>query len=385
MKRRRITRWEIVALTFSCALPAAAQTAASAPAPTAPLPLSPVILAENPDVVQRFAVDPQMTRSMVDRAILKLTSASDLGTAWTRLGVTPDDIVGIKITTAGGPALSTHRPIIQAVCDGLQAAGVPVSHIIIWDKLGDGMVRAGFAPVDASDTHVGIASVFPGTGYDPTIYYKNELVGTLMWGDFEFIQHGDGLSDAARDAVANRPYGGADATFTDSLDGSAELQSSNKSYYANLMTRICTKIINIPVLTDNSYIGIDGCLGSLALASVDNNRRFQGDPTYGDPAICEILSRDFVRHKVILHILDALVAEYAGGPLFNPQFTESIGAIYVSRDPVAIDSLVLPRLERWRRLNRIDPIGHTASHVHDAAVYNLGTDDPGRIQRIRIE
>ena len=153
------------------------------------------------------------------------------------------------------------------------------------------------------------------------------------------------------------------------------------------MTTLCTKIINVPVLTDNSYIGINGCLGSLALACVDNNRRFQGDPTYGDPAICEILSNDYIRRKVVVHILDALIAEYAGGPRFDPQFTRSIGAIYVSRDPVAIDALVLKRLEAWRvadREGKIDPIGKSASHVHSAASYNLGTDDPSRIQLVRL-
>ena len=171
----------------------------------------------------------------------------------------------------------------------------------------------------------------------------------------------------------------------DSLGGgSAVPQTSNLSYYANLVTHICTKIVNVPVLTDNAPIGINGCLGSLALACVDNNRRFQGDPTYGDPAICEILDKDFMRRKVVVNILDALIAEYAGGPFFNPQFTQSIGAIYVSRDPVAVDSLVLRRIEAWRKRAHIDPLGKTASHVADAANYNLGTNDPRRIQLIHV-
>jgi hypothetical protein len=170
----------------------------------------------------------------------------------------------------------------------------------------------------------------------------------------------------------------------DALDGTAGVQTSNKSFYANLITRLCTKIVNVPVLTDNSYIGLNGCLGSLALGCVDNDRRFQGSPTYGDPAVCEILDQPFIRHKVVLHVLDAMVAEYAGGPAFDPQFTKSIGAIYVSRDPVAIDSLVLPRVEAWRKQARIDPIGKMASHIHTAAeLYHLGTDDPSRIQLIR--
>ena len=361
--------------------------AQSPAAPPAPLPLSPVIWTENPDVVQRFAVNSEAVREMVDNAVLKLTSAQEIGAARKRLGITPQDVVGIKITTMGGPLLSTHRPIVQAICDGLQAAGLSPSHIIIWDKFADDMRRAGYMPTAGDENHVGIAAIFPGTGYDPNVVYKNELIGTLIWGDFDFIRndsHADLFADA-RDAVNNdKTYGNGNLT-SDLLNGGSTIpQTSNHSYYARLVTRICTKIINVPVLTDNPSIGINGCLGSLALGCVDNNRRFQGDPTYGDPAICEILNQDFIRHKVVIHILDALVAEYAGGPQFDPQFTQSIGAIYVSRDPVAIDSRVLPRLEAWRRQGHIDPIGKMASHVKTAALNNLGTDDPERIQLIKL-
>jgi hypothetical protein len=366
--------------------PALRGQADPAAAALAPVTLSPVIQTENPDVVQRFAVNAGMARSMVDRAILKLTSASDLGTAWTRLGITPQDIVGIKITTMGGPLLSSHWAVVEAICDGLRQAGLPASHIIIWDKFGDDMTPAGYRPMRATEDRPGIASVFPGTGYDPTTFYKNDLIGTLIWGDSEFITRDPeaDLIDTARAAVANRGYGGGAAGDLGDGTTSGGLQTSLKSYYANLVTRICTKIINVPVLTDNAYVGINGCLASLALGCVDNNRRFQGEPSFGDPAICEILDKDFIRRKVILHVLDALVAEYAGGPVFNPQFTESIGALYVSRDPVAIDSIVLPRLERWRRLNHIDPIGKRASHIQDAAFHHLGTDDPSRIQLIKL-
>ena len=362
------------------------------PTPPPPRTLSPVIWTENPDVVQRFGVNGPMVRLMVNAALLKLTSAPDLGTAWKRLGITPQDVVGIKITTAGGSGLSTHRPVIQAICDGLVAAGVSPAHIIIWDKDASDMYSAGYIPTSATDSHVGIAAVFPGTGYDPDAVYKTEIQGTLIWGDSEFISHDDDILQAANQVVKNKGYdnngnsvslpGGDDPLLAASLP-----QTSNRSHFARLVTTLCTKIINVPVLTDNPAIGLNGCLGSLALACIDNNRRFQGDPTYGDPAICEILSTDYLRRKVVIHILDALVSQYAGGPRFDPVCTKSIGAIYVSRDPVAIDSLVLQRLEQWRaadKQGRIDPIGKTAGHVHDAATYNLGTDDPSRIQLVRL-
>jgi hypothetical protein len=374
---------------------------ANAPAAPAPPPppaaaaepsLSPVILTEDASVVQRFSVNPDAVRQMVNSSLLKLTSANDLATAWTRLGITPADTVGIKITTMGGPALSSHRPIVQAICDGLQAAGVSSSHIIIWDKYAEDMRSAGYAPVSADNEHVRIAAVFPGTGYDPTNVYKNGILGTLIWGDYEFIRNDADANDdiivSARDAV-NKDKIFANPSGSDASDslltGSSIPQTSDRSYYAWLVTQSCTKIINVPVLTDNSYIGLNGCLGSLALACIDNNRRFQGDPTYGDPAICEILDKDFIRRKVVVHILDALIAEYAGGPRFDPQFTQSIGAIYMSRDPVAIDSLVLKRIEKWRKQGGIDAIGKMAGHVHSAALFNLGTDDPRRIQLVRMQ
>ncbi|HEY0257060.1 MAG TPA: DUF362 domain-containing protein [Candidatus Methylacidiphilales bacterium] len=362
----------------------------NAPAtPPPPRTLSPVIWTEHPEVVQRFNVDGPMAREMMNDALLKLTSASDLGTAWTRLGITPQDIVGIKITTMGGPVLSTHHSLVQAICDGLQAAGVPPDHIIIWDKDASDMASAGYAPQPATDSHVGIASIFPGTGYDPAEIYKADMLGTLIWGDSEFVIHDDDLAAEATQVVRNKGYGdnGARVASDDTLIGSTAPQTSNLSHFARLVTTMCTKIINVPVLTDNPYIGLSGCLGSLALASVDNNRRFQGDPTYGDPAICEILSNPLLRRKVVVHILDGLVSQYAGGPRFDPVFTKSIGAIYVSRDPVAIDALVLQRLEKWRaadRQGKVDPIGKTASHIHTAATYNLGTDDPARIQLLKL-
>jgi hypothetical protein len=388
--------FQLIALAAGAFWAGAASRAQDAPPAAAPEPpsLSPVIWSENPDVVQRFEVtDTERVREMVDRCLLKLTSAPDIGTAWTRLGITPADVVGIKITTTGGQVLSTHRPIIQAICEGLQAAGVPPSRIIVWDKEAANMRAAGYPPVDPTDSSVGIASVFPGTGYDPDVVYKNGVIGNLIWGDSEFVRHDDDLEQAAMEAVKKKGFTGNDSasnfnTDDDPLDGMSSIpQSSDRSHYARLMTSICTKIINVPVLTDNSAIGINGCLGSLAMGMVDNNRRFENDPTYGDPAICEILGKDFVRRKVVVHILDALISQYAGGPRFDPQFTKSIGGIYVSRDPVAIDSLVLKRLESWRAADkdgRIDLIGKTASHVHSAASYNLGTDDPGRIQLVRV-
>ena len=324
------------------------------------LALSPVILEERPEAVQDYTVDPQQVRQMVNRALLTLTSATDIGMAWRRLGITPQDTVGIKITTAGGPALSTHRALVRAICDGLQAAGLPPGQVIIWDKFQNKMAPAGYALRDAATGQPAIESIVPANNYDPNVFYRSGLAGRLIWGDYQFNQAPDDSDDFDADRTASR------------------------SYYTKFVTQICTKIINVPVLNDNELFGIDGCLSSLALGSVDNNRRFQGAPSYGNPAIDEIFDRDFIRHKVVVHILDALVAQCAGGPAFNPQFCQPLGALYVGRDPVAIDSLALPRIEYMRRQVNVPTVGNTSTYVTSAAVLGLGTTDRRRIQFLRV-
>jgi len=328
---------------------------------TAPaLSLSPVILAERPGAVQEFTVDAQQARQMVNGALLALTSASDIGTAWTRLGITPQDVVGIRISTAGGSALCSHHAVVQAICDGLQAAGVSPSQIIIWDKFQNKMALAGYPLQAATGRQAAVQSIVPSNSYDPDVFYRNGIIGNLIWGDYQFS------------ASLNSFNSDSDEMLT-------------RSYYAKFVTKTCTKLVNVPVLSCNEYFGLDGCISGMALGSTDNNRRIQGPPTYGDPSIDEIFNQPFIRRKVVVHILDALVAQCAGGPAFNPQFCQSLGAIYVGRDPVAIDSLALPRIEQMRRDTNVPTARNLSTYITSAAVLGLGTTDRRRIQLLRLQ
>ena len=328
---------------------------------TAPqLSLSPVILAERPGAVQEFTVDAQQARQMVNRALLTLTSAPDIGTAWTRLGITPQDVVGIKISTAGGTALCSHHAVVQAICEGLQAAGIPPSQIIIWDKFQSKMALAGYPLQAATDRQPSVQSILPANNYDPDVFYRNGIVGNLIWGDYQFSASINSFNFDSNEVLT-------------------------RSYYTKLVTKTCTKLINVPVLSCNEYFGLDGCISGMALGSTDNNRRIQGPPTYGDPSIDEIFNQPFIRRKVVVHILDALVAQCAGGPAFNPQFCQSLGAIYVGRDPVAIDSLALPRIEKMRRDTNVPTARNLSTYITSAAVLGLGTTDRRRIQLLRLQ
>jgi hypothetical protein len=348
-----------MAITWAGAIDSSSATPAAPQRNNAHLALSPVVICERPDVIQGYNVDAAQVKQMVNHALMVLASASDVGTAWTRLGITPQDTVGIKISTAGGKYFSTHQAVVKAICDGLQAAGVPSSQIIIWDKFQDKMAAAGYPVRAAGNGQVAIQSMVPSNAYDPSVFYKDGVIGNLIWGDYMFNQMID----------------------SDFYDSSPVI---TRSYYAKYLTQTCTKIVNVPVLNYNEMYGIDGCMTSLALGATDNNRRFIGAPTYGDPSIDMIYDQRFIRRKVVVQILDALVGQCAGGPTFNPLFCQSFGAIYVGRDPVAIDSLALPRLDRMRRNINVPSVGNTSTYLTSASVLGLGTTDRHRIQFLRV-
>ena len=52
-----------------------------------------------------------------------------------------------------------------------------------------------------------------------------------------------------------------------------------------------------------------------------------------------------VRGKLVLNVMDGLIAGYAGGLGFKPRFSWNYGALYFSTDPVAIDSLCVDVLD----------------------------------------
>ncbi len=346
---------------------------------------SPVVIVERSEVVHNFTVDGASVRTMFRDALLQYTKQTSVKTAWTKgIGITPQDIVGIKISASGGPVMSSRKPLVAAIAESLAEAGVPAYQIVVWDKLEDELRESEYFPRPEGAPYR-VRSVIPETGFDEHVFYVNEVLGRLIWGDLAFqgIKPGRGQAQQAqkhgeKQSVAQMYGRGVSA-------GSLENQVSNKSYYAQLVTKICTKIINVPVCIDNSGVGFNGSLASLALGMVDNTRRFEGEGgNWGDPAIAEILDRPFVRSKVVLHVMDALIAQYAGGPDFSPEYTYPLGAIYLSKDPVAIDSLLARRVDSWRAGAHIPVLKPMLQYMQTAVEYGLGTADPKNILLIPL-
>jgi hypothetical protein len=130
----------LVWLTGFC-LPAA--QAASPFSSTSRGPRALVVTTHDPGATDAFRPDPQRIRVMVDRAITKLTNKATVPEAWRSL-VATQDVVGLKVFSAPGPNSGTRPAVVEAVVEGLLAAGLPPQHIIVWDRQLSDLRLAGF-------------------------------------------------------------------------------------------------------------------------------------------------------------------------------------------------------------------------------------------------
>src|SRR5947199_6035312 len=127
-----------VAFVFLCAISSGVgQTQQPASTPSV------VYAIHNPDAIKDYEANPRVVREMVNRLVLAVTGQSDIAKAWASL-VSPNDTVGIKICAAGGELFTTHHAIVNAIVDGLAAAGHPRSGIIVWDRSLGGIKEAGY-------------------------------------------------------------------------------------------------------------------------------------------------------------------------------------------------------------------------------------------------
>ena len=337
-----------VALVIFCAI---SSGLAQAPQPASTPSI--VYAVHNPDSIKDYVANPRVVREMVNRLVLAVTGQSDVGKAWASL-VSPNDRVGIKICAAGGELFTTHHSIVNAIVDGLAAAGHPRSGIIVWDRSLGGIKEAGYRP--GADGYQ-LKAVAPREGYDAKAVVSAPLVGKLVWGDFEYT--GD---------LGKMPlFADADAT-------------SNVSHFSKIISSEVDKVINVPVMSVSETNGIAGCIYNMTIPNIDNWRRFAQGSRFGAESLAEIYANPLIAKKVVFNLMDGLIAQYAGGPQPQPNYAIHNATLYASRDPVALDAVALKRLEEWRKRGSLRPVGPVAGYIDFASDLGLGNSAANKIE-----
>ena len=102
-------------------------------------------------------------------------------------------------------------------------------------------------------------------------------------------------------------------------------------------------------------------------------------------ALPEIDALPLIGDRVVLHVTDALLAQYrgrAGRAICNsPQVRNEL---WFGHDPVALDTLALKELMLQRRLLNAPPMPTNFGIYTNAVLLQLGVNDPARIQVERI-
>ncbi|MGI9086156.1 MAG: DUF362 domain-containing protein [Chthoniobacterales bacterium] len=306
----------------------------------------------NPEAISQYQVNAPVVRAMVDRLVMAVTNRLTVASAWASL-VAPTDKIGIKISAAGGQLFTTHRAIVEAVVDGLVAAGHARSSIIVWDRQLAGIKDAGYRP---GAEGFQLLAIEPREGYDAKATFTAPVLGKLIWGDLDYIpRHGE------------------------SPLGSENANTSNVSHFAKILAHQVTKIINLPVMSDSGATGLAGCIHNVTLPNIDNWRRFTQFGNTSAYAMAELYADPMIRPKVVLNLMDGLLVSYADGPESHPNFAVHQGRLLASKDPVAIDALALQTIEPLRAQAKLPPIGELAAHVSLAGQMGIGNAEPARI------
>jgi hypothetical protein len=315
-------------------------------------PVARVVVVQGENLLDAYLPDDERVAIAFNLGLTRFTDTTNVSAAWRSL-VTTNDTIGLKVFSTPGPLTGSRPAVVAAIVRGLLAAGIHGDRIIIWDKHTADLRAAGYFKL-ARQLGVGVAGAAE-TGYDEKTFYlpDSPVIGALVWGDLEF--------------------------------GKTNQGAGKKSFVTKLVSQRMTKMISIAPLINENDAGVCGHFFSLALGSVDNTRRFEGSDDRLATALPEIYALPAVGDHVVLHVTDALIGQYQGGPAGYLQFSTVLNQIWFSHDPVALDTLALKELARERRIFSVPPMRTSPAIYANAVLLQLGINDPAKINAETIK
>lgn len=260
------------------------------------------------------------------------------------------DRIGIKVVTEQGPHAGTRLMVVRGLIVALLNSGISPDRIVVWDRSLRDLERARYGLL-REEFGVRVEGAIE-RGYDPDVFYESPLIGSLIWSDLEFGEKGEGVG--------------------------------RRSYVTRILTEEVTKVIQVTPLTYRQDSGVSGQLWSLARGAVDNFRRFERQPSALAQAIPEIFAMREVGDLMVLGVVDATVGQYAGESSGRLHYSVVRNALYVGRDPVALDRYSTGRIRKWRE-ERGMPINDTVEAIYrNAGLLRLGEYQRDKIQILDV-
>ncbi len=268
--------------------------------------------------------------------------------------------VGLKIYTDSGPGLNTPPALVRAVIAALERRGFEAKKIFLVGLNQMRLRESGFLPaLSKGGNSYAEHPVFvleSGQFYATEWFYDSPLPARFAPGVLE--QKSAPVDEEGGSVAADR-----------------------KSFLATPLFLDADFWINLPVYSDHPVLGINGALVNATLWNASNTQRFFRSPANAPAAVAEMAAIPELRESWKLSIVSLECYQYIGGPLFHSLYTVSEPRLWLSADPVLLDSLMLERMNAARRRDKFRPImGDDRRLLEYCERLGVGTAQPAAVR-----
>jgi len=259
--------------------------------------------------------------------------------------------VGLKIYADSGAGLATPHALVHAVIAALERRGFSKPDIFL---VGLNQLRlriTGFLPslVTGESAYQGhpVFVLESGRFFDPVWFYDSPLPTR-----FDPI-------------LAEKQIEG--------VEGETSVEQDRKSFLATPLFLDADFWINLPVYTDHPILGVNGALVNATLWNASNTARFFRSPANAPAAVAEMSAIPELRATWAFTIATLERYQFIGGPYFNSLYTVSEPRLWLSADPVAMDTLALRKINYWRKRTGFQGITDEIRTLEFAETLAVGT------------
>lgn len=319
------------AATFTPSVASAAKNLAASP-PTGFSPFNApgkVVKVTKADSLQANKLYPKAdaAKEMLTKALTELTGKPDLVTAVQQF-VHPDDIVVVKVNGIAQSQMATAKELVLPFVEAMIEGGIKPEKITLLEQ-------------------------YPG------------------------------FFNATRISAQNAPTGVKIATHANgnaTMDERLIPGTGVKTKFVRWLTE-ATAAINFALVKDHSICGYTGALKNMTHGCSINPHDFHVH--HASPQIALMYAQDVIKSRVRLCIADAFKVMANGGPLYKrPEFVKPHDSVYVSTDPVAIDTIGWEVVEKYRadfKLKTLTEEGREPAYIKAAADLGLGIHERSKI------
>jgi len=259
--------------------------------------------------------------------------------------------VGLKIYADSGAGLATPHALVHAVIAALERRGFSKPDIFL---VGLNQLRlriTGFLPslVTGESAYQGhpVFVLESGRFFDPVWFYDSPLPTR-----FDPI-------------LAEKQIEG--------VEGETSVEQDRKSFLATPLFLDADFWINLPVYTDHPILGVNGALVNATLWNASNTARFFRSPANAPAAVAEMSAIPELRATWAFTLATLERYQFIGGPYFNSLYTVSEPRLWLSADPVAMDTLALRKINYWRKRTGFQGITDEIRTLEFAETLAVGT------------